>query len=75
MDKREALEICLKVYRECMENEDCFNCPFGEYYKGIRFCILSQIDIFPLCYLCIFYSSFFNQKGFCPFLELSTLLT
>ena len=44
MDKREALEICLKVYRECMENEDCFNCPFGEYYRGIRFCVLSHPD-------------------------------
>ena len=44
MDKREALEICLKVYRECMENEDCFNCPFGEYYRGIKFCVLSHPD-------------------------------
>ena len=44
MDKREALEICLKVYRECMENEDCFTCPFGEYYRGIKFCALSHPD-------------------------------
>ena len=44
MDKREALEIYLKVYRECMENEDCFTCPFGEYYRGIKFCVLSRPD-------------------------------
>ena len=44
MNKKEALEICLKVYRECMENEDCFTCPFGEYYRGIKFCALSHPD-------------------------------
>ena len=44
MDKREALEIYLKVHRECMENEDCFTCPFGEYYRGIKFCALSHPD-------------------------------
>ena len=44
MNKKEALEICLKVYRECMENEDCSSCPFGEYYRGIKFCALSHPD-------------------------------
>ena len=44
MNKKEALEICLKVYRECMENEDCFNCPFGENYRGIRFCAMTRPD-------------------------------
>ena len=42
MDKREALEICLKVHRECMENEDCFDCPFSEYYRGVKFCVVSH---------------------------------
>ena len=44
MDKREALEIYLKLHNECMENEDCFTCPFGEYYRGIKFCVLSHPD-------------------------------
>ena len=44
MDKREALEICLKGHRECMEHKDCLNCPFIEYYKGIKVCVLSHPD-------------------------------
>ena len=44
MDKREALEICLKGHRECMEHGDCFNCPFSEYYKGIKICALVHPD-------------------------------
>ena len=44
MNKKEALEICLKVHNECIGHEDCFDCPFSEYYKGIRFCVLSHPD-------------------------------
>ena len=44
MDKREALGIYLKGHRECMEHEDCLNCPFIEYYKGIKVCVLSHPD-------------------------------
>ena len=44
MDKREALEIYLKVHRECLLHKDCSNCPFWEQYKGINVCTLSQFD-------------------------------
>ena len=44
MDKREALEIYLKVYRECLLHKDCSNCPFWEQYKRINVCALSQFD-------------------------------
>lgn len=44
MDKREALEIYLKVHRECLLHKDCLNCPFWEQYKGLNICILSQFD-------------------------------
>ena len=36
MDKREALEIYLKAHNECRGHKDCLNCPFIEYYKGIK---------------------------------------
>ena len=44
MDKREALEIYLKVSDECRGHKDCLNCPFIEYYKGIKVCVLSHPD-------------------------------
>lgn len=44
MDKKEALEIYLKVYNECRGHKDCLNCPFIEYYKGIKVCVLSHPD-------------------------------
>ena len=44
MDKREALEIYLKAHNECRGHKDCLNCPFIEYYKGIKFCVLSHPD-------------------------------
>ena len=44
MDKREALEIYLKVHNECRGHKDCLNCPFIEYYKGIKVCVLSHPD-------------------------------
>ena len=44
MDKREALEIYLKVHRECLLHKDCSNCPFWEQYKRINVCTLSQFD-------------------------------
>ena len=42
MDKREALAICLKVHNECIGHEDCFDCPFSEYYRGVKFCVVSR---------------------------------
>ena len=44
MDKREALEICLKVHNQCIGHEDCFDCPFSEYYRGVKFCVVSHPD-------------------------------
>ena len=44
MDKREALNIYLKVHDECRGHKDCLNCPFIEYYKGIKICLLSHPD-------------------------------
>ena len=44
MDKREALEIYLKVHRECSLHKDCSNCPFWEQYKRLNVCALSQFD-------------------------------
>ena len=44
MDKREALNICLKVHNECIGHEDCFDCPFSEYYRGVKFCVVSHPD-------------------------------
>ena len=44
MDKREALEICLKVHNECIGHEDCFGCPFRVKYKDIKLCTLLQVD-------------------------------
>ena len=44
MDKREALALCLKLHNECMGHRDCLQCPFIEYYKGMKICILSYFD-------------------------------
>ena len=44
MNKKEALEICLKVHNECIGHEDCFDCPFSEYYRGVKFCVVSHPD-------------------------------
>ena len=44
MDKREALEIYLKVHRECLQHKDCSNCPFWEQYKRLNVCALGQFD-------------------------------
>ena len=44
MDKREALNIYLKVHRECLLHKDCSNCPFWEQYKRLNVCALSQFD-------------------------------
>ena len=44
MDKREALEIYLKVHRECLLHKDCSNCPFWEQYKRLNVCALGQFD-------------------------------
>ena len=44
MDKREALEIYLKVHRECLQHKDCSNCPFWEQYKRLNVCTLGQFD-------------------------------
>lgn len=44
MNKKEALEICLKVHNQCIGHEDCFDCPFSEYYRGVKFCVVSHPD-------------------------------
>ena len=44
MDKREALELYLKLHNECIGHEDCFDCPFSEYYRGVKFCVVSHPD-------------------------------
>ena len=44
MNKKEALEICLKVHNECIGHEDCFGCPFRVKYKDIKLCTLLQVD-------------------------------
>ena len=44
MDKREALEIYLKIHRECLLHKDCSNCPFWEQYKRLNVCALEKFD-------------------------------
>lgn len=41
MDKREALEIYLKVHRECMEHKGCLNCPLKEQYGEKEICVFT----------------------------------
>ena len=45
MDKREALEIYLKLNEECGVADDCNDCVFCEPFKGDRGCILDYIDV------------------------------
>lgn len=44
MNKKEALEIYLKLHNECIGHEDCFGCPFRVKYKDIKLCTLLQVD-------------------------------
>lgn len=44
MNKQEALEIYLKVHRECLLHKDCLNCPFWEHYDGRKICVLVCMD-------------------------------
>lgn len=45
MDKREALEIYLKVTEECGVADDCDDCVFSEPFKGDRVCILDYVNV------------------------------
>ena len=45
MDKREALELYLKLHEECGVADDCNDCVFCEPFKGDRGCILDYIDV------------------------------
>ena len=44
MDKKEALEIYLKLHNECIGDEDCFGCQIRVKYKDIKLCTLLQVD-------------------------------
>ena len=45
MDKKEALELYLKLHEECGVADDCNDCVFCEPFKGDRGCILDYIDV------------------------------
>ena len=45
MNKKEALEIYLKVTDECGVADDCNDCVFSEPFKGDRVCILDYINV------------------------------
>ena len=45
MDKKEALEIYLKLTEECGVADDCNDCVFCEPFKGDRVCILDYINV------------------------------
>ena len=45
MNKREALEIYLKLTEECGVADDCNDCVFSEPFKGDRVCILDYINV------------------------------
>ena len=45
MDKREALEIYLKLSDECGVPDDCNDCVFCEHFKGDRICILDYVNV------------------------------
>lgn len=45
MDKKEALEIYLKLTEECGVADDCNDCVFSEPFKGDRVCILDYINV------------------------------
>ena len=44
MDKREALELYMKIHRECMLHKECLNCPFREHYNGRKICVFTYFD-------------------------------
>lgn len=43
MDKKEALEIYLKVHEECLTNNYCKDCVFRDFYNGKDVCILDLL--------------------------------
>ena len=45
MDKREALEIYLKVHDECLTNNYCKDCVFSEPFKGDEVCIFDHVGV------------------------------
>ena len=45
MDKREALEIYLKVHDECLTNNYCKDCVFSEPFKGEEVCIFDHVGV------------------------------
>ena len=45
MDKREALQIYLKLTEECGVADDCNDCVFGDLFNGDRVCILDYINV------------------------------
>ena len=45
MDKKEALEIYLKLTEECGVADVCYDCVFSEPFKGDRVCILDYINV------------------------------
>lgn len=45
MNKREALEIYLKLSDECGVPDDCNDCVFCEHFKGDRICILDYVNV------------------------------
>lgn len=45
MNKKEALEIYLKLTEECGVADDCNDCVFSEPFKGDRVCILDYINV------------------------------
>lgn len=48
MDKREALEIYLKVHRECLEHSECKDCALREVFGGSSMCLLREISYTPV---------------------------
>lgn len=45
MDKREALEIYLKLHDECITNNYCKDCVFSEPFNGDEVCIFDRIGV------------------------------
>ena len=45
MDKKEALEIYLKVSDECLQSEECENCAFRGSYNGEGICIFDYVNV------------------------------
>lgn len=45
MNKKEALEIYLKLNKECGVADVCNDCVFSESFKGDRVCILDYINV------------------------------